>query len=68
VGTVGGIMNFANNMMGAAAPIVTGYVVGNTQAFTSAFVVAGAVLIVGIAAFVVLLGRIEPLPGPVRAA
>lgn len=64
VGTVGGIMNFANNMMGAAAPIVTGYVVGSTQAFTNAFVVAGAMLLVGIAAFVVLLGRIEPLPGP----
>ena len=68
VGTVGGIMNFANNMMGAAAPIVTGYVVGNTHAFTGAFVVAGAVLIAGIAAFVVLLGRIEPLPGPTRTA
>ncbi len=68
VGTVGGIMNFANNMMGAAAPIVTGYVVGNTQSFTNAFVVAGAVLIVGIAAFVVLLGRIEPLPGPASSA
>ena len=64
VGTVGGIMNFANNMMGAAAPIVTGYVVGSTQAFTNAFVVAGAVLLVGIASFVFLLGRIEPLPGP----
>jgi MFS transporter, ACS family, D-galactonate transporter len=66
VGTVGGIMNFANNLMGAAAPIVTGYVVGATQAFTSAFIVAGAVLLVGIAAFVFLLGRIEPLPGPQR--
>ena len=66
VGTVGGIMNFANNMMGAAAPIVTGYVVGSTQAFTNAFVVAGAVLVVGIMAFVLLLGRIEPLPGRVR--
>ncbi len=68
VGTVGGIMNFANNMMGAAAPIVTGFIVGNTQAFTNAFVVAGAVLILGIAAFVVLLGRIEPLPGPAGSA
>ena len=38
------------------------------QAFTSAFVVAGAVLIVGIAAFVMLLGRIESLPGPARSA
>jgi sugar phosphate permease len=64
VGTVGGIMNFANNMMGAVAPIVTGYVVGSTQSFTNAFIVAGIVLLVGMASFVFLLGRIEPLPGP----
>jgi sugar phosphate permease len=64
VGTVGGIMNFANNMMGAVAPIVTGYIVGSTQSFANAFLVAGIVLIVGIVAFIVLLGRIEPLPEP----
>jgi len=64
VGTVGGIMNFANNMMGAVAPIVTGYIVGSTQSFTNAFLVAGVVLLVGMASFVFLLGKIEPLPAP----
>ena len=64
VGTVGGIMNFANNMMGAIAPIVTGYIVGSTQSFSNAFIVAGVVLLVGMASFVFLLGRIEPLPEP----
>ena len=64
VGTVGGIMNFANNMMGAIAPIVTGYIVGSTQSFTNAFMVAGVVLLVGMAAFIFLLGRIEALPSP----
>jgi len=63
-GTVGGIMNFANNMMGAVAPIVTGYIVGKTSSFTNAFLVAGCVLLVGIASFVFLLGRIEPVPEP----
>jgi ACS family D-galactonate transporter-like MFS transporter len=63
-GTVGGIMNFANNMMGVAAPIVTGILVGASQSFASAFMVAGVVLLVGIFAFVVLLGRIEPIPEP----
>jgi len=63
-GTVGSIMNFANNMMGAIAPIVTGYIVGQTHSFTNAFMVAGLVLIVGVAAFVFLLGRIEPVPEP----
>ncbi len=66
VGTVGGIMNFANNMMGAVAPIVTGYIVGSTQSFTNAFLVAGAVLLIGVASFVFLLGRIEPIPEPKR--
>lgn len=64
-GTVGGIMNFANNMMGAAAPIVTGYIVGTTHSFSNAFMVAGAVLLIGMLAFVFLLGRIEAIPDPV---
>lgn len=66
VGTVGGIMNFVNNLMGAAAPIATGIIVGSTHSFGNAFVVAGVILLVGIAAFVFLLGRIEPVPEPGR--
>jgi sugar phosphate permease len=63
-GTVGAIMNFANNMMGVAAPIITGYIIARTQSFASAFFIAGVVLLVGMASFVFLLGRIESLPGP----
>jgi len=66
VGTVGGIMNFVNNLMGAAAPIVTGIIVGSTSSFTNAFVVAGVILLIGIGAFVFLLGRIEPVPEPLQ--
>ena len=62
VGAVGGIMNFANNMMGVVAPIVTGFVVGRTHSFVGAFLVAGLVLVAGVASFLFLLGRIEPLP------
>ena len=64
VGTVGGIMNFFNNVMGIAAPIVTGYIVGETQSFTPAFITAAAVLVVGILSYLFLLGRIEPIPEP----
>ena len=64
VGTVGAIMNFANNLMGAVAPIVTGMIVGATHSFTNAFLVAGVVLLIGVASFVFLLGRIEPIPEP----
>ncbi|UTH73379.1 MFS transporter [Chromobacterium sp. IIBBL 290-4] len=63
-GTVGGIMNFANNMMGAIAPIVTGIIVGATHSFANAFLVAGCMLVIGILAFVFLLGPIEQLPEP----
>ena len=65
VGTVGSIMNFANNVMGAVAPIVTGMIVGSTHSFANAFLVAGVVLLTGVASFVFLLGRIEPVPEPV---
>jgi ACS family D-galactonate transporter-like MFS transporter len=63
-GTIGGIMNFANNLMGAAAPIVTGFIVGATNSFTNAFFVAGFILLIGIVSFVFVLGRIEPIPDP----
>ena len=64
VGTVGGIMNFVNNLMGVVAPIVTGYIVGTTQSFTNAFLTAAAVLVVGIIFYVFVLGKIEPIPEP----
>jgi ACS family D-galactonate transporter-like MFS transporter len=63
-GTIGGVMNFFNNLMGAIAPAVTGFVVGATNSFSLAFLVAGIVLLVGIFFFVVVLGRIEPIPEP----
>ena len=64
VGAVGGIMNFAVNLMGIAAPIATGLIVRTTHSFTDAFLVAACILLVGAAAFMFLLGRIETLPGP----
>jgi MFS family permease len=63
-GTIGGIMNFLNNLMGVVAPVTTGYVVGATKSFTAAFMIAGLVLIVGIIAYVVLLGRLEQIADP----
>jgi MFS transporter, ACS family, D-galactonate transporter len=64
VGTLGGMMNFANNLMGVVAPIVTGYIVSTTRSFADAFAVAGLVLLAGIISFAFLLGRIEPLSSP----
>jgi MFS family permease len=64
VGAVGGIMNFAVNVMGIAAPIATGAIVKATHSFSGAFLAAAAILVVGVLAFVFLLGRIEPMAGP----
>jgi MFS transporter, ACS family, D-galactonate transporter len=63
-GSIGGIMNFLNNLMGAVAPAVTGFLVGATNSFTTAFLAAGVVLLIGIFSYVVVLGRIEPIPEP----
>jgi MFS family permease len=61
VGTLGGVMNFGNNLMGAAAPAVTGYIVESTNSFALAFTLAGTMLVLGIACFLTLLGPIEPI-------
>jgi MFS transporter, ACS family, D-galactonate transporter len=67
-GTVGGIMNFAGNL-GVAASVATGYIVGMTNPFSGAFLSAAIVLLIGIASYVGLLGRIEPIPDqPASAA
>lgn len=65
-GTIGGIVNFCNNLMGIAAPVITGFIVGLTHSFAGAFLVAGVVLVVGIFFYVVVLGRVEPIPEPGR--
>lgn len=64
VGTVGGILNFSNQLAGIAAPIVTGYVVQITHSFAWAFIAATITLILSIAAYIFLLGRITPVPEP----
>jgi sugar phosphate permease len=65
VGTVGGIINFCNQLSAIAAPIVTGYVVRATHSFSGAFATAMIFLLIGIAGYVFLLGRMEPIPEPV---
>ena len=67
IGAVGGIMNFAVNAMGIAAPIASGYILKYTHVFTGAFLVAGVILVIGIVAFILLLGRIETMPDPPSA-
>jgi ACS family D-galactonate transporter-like MFS transporter len=64
VGTVGGILNFCNQVSGIAAPIATGYVVQATHSFFWAFAAAGIFLLIGIAGYIFLLGSMDPVPEP----
>lgn len=64
VGTVGSIMNFFNNVAGIAAPIVAGFVFDRTGSFAANFLIAGAILVVGILCYVFMLGRIEQIEAP----
>jgi MFS family permease len=61
VGKLGGILNFGNQLAGICSPIVTGYLVGSGGSYSAAFAVAGALLLLGIAAYIFLLGRIEQI-------
>jgi MFS family permease len=64
VGTLGGILNFCNQLAGISAPIATGIIADRTHSFAWAFVAAAAFLVIGIAGYLLLLGRIEPIPDP----
>ena len=64
VGTLAGAVNLCGQIGAISAPIVTGYIVSATRSFASAFVTAAAILLLGIAGYVFLLGRIEAIPEP----
>ena len=64
VARVAGIMNFVANLPAILAPVITGYLVGNSQSFRRPFLVAAAVLVAGIFSYLFLLGKIETIPGP----
>ena len=68
VGTVGGIMNLSNQIAGIAAPIVTGFIVAGTHSYSAAFLAAAVFLVIGIAAYIFLLGNMAPIPEPPESA
>lgn len=64
VGRVAGIMNLSSQVSAIAAPIVTGYLYSRTHSFAIAFSVPILYLLAGIAGYLLLLGRIEPIADP----
>lgn len=63
-GTIGGMMNFTNSITGILAPAATGFIVARTHSFSGAFLLAGAVLALGILFFTVVMGDVSPIPDP----
>ena len=61
VGTVSGIVNLSNQISGIAAPILTGYIVAATKSYAWAFGISAIYLLIGIAGYVFLLGKIEQI-------
>lgn len=61
VGTLTGLLTFGNNAMAIVAPITTGFIVQATGSFMYAFLVAAALLFVGILSYAFLLTDLEPI-------
>jgi MFS family permease len=50
-----GVQNFAGNIGGVIAPAATGFAIASTGSYVSSFFIVGAVLVVGIVAYVFML-------------
>jgi dipeptide/tripeptide permease len=57
-------MNFLGNVSGIVAPILAGYIFDRTGSFLLNFLIAGAILVVGIFCYIFLLGKIEQIEAP----
>jgi MFS family permease len=64
VGTLAGTVNLCGQIAAICAPIVTGYIVSAAHSFAAAFMTATLILLMGIAGYIFLLGRIEAIPEP----
>jgi len=55
-----GLQNFVGNMAGVLAPALTGWILDRSGEFYWAFVITVGVALTGVAAWVFLVGRVEP--------
>jgi MFS family permease len=56
-----GVQNFLANLAGITAPVITGIVVDQTGSFSSAFLIAAVLALVGMIAYGLIIHRIEPV-------
>lgn len=64
IGGVGGFIHMMANCAGIIGPAVTGFIVQSTGAFTSAFVLAGGIAILGVLCVLVFVKPIEDTRTP----
>ena len=64
IGGVGGFIHMMANCAGIIGPAVTGFIVQSTGAFTSAFVLAGGIAILGVLCVLVFVKPIEGTRAP----
>jgi nitrate/nitrite transporter NarK len=62
-----GIQNACGNLAGVFAPAITGILLDATGHFSSAFMLAGALNVLGLVGWIWMLPRIEPLDWSQRA-
>jgi MFS family permease len=60
-GTWTGIQNCIGNLGGVVSPLVAGWTVGQTGSYSTAFYVAAGVIVIGVAAYLFLVGPIHPI-------
>ena len=63
LGLTGGVFNFIGNLSAIATPIVIGLIVSDAS-FAPGFAYMTLITIVGIASYVLLVGRVERVPDP----
>lgn len=61
-----GIQNCIGNLGGVVSPALTGWLVTETKSFVIPFTVSSIVLVVGVGAYIFLVGRIAPLEWPAQ--
>lgn len=61
VGTWTGFENFAGNIGGVLAPLVTGFLIARTGTYLPGFALAAGVLVVGLIAYWFIVGELKPV-------
>lgn len=61
IGVWTGFENFAGNLSGIVAPLATGFLIARTGSFLPGFILGPGILITGVLAYWLVVGKLEPL-------